>query len=112
VRQKLAQAYVENEVLRLNHLRAISRIMQTGAPGAEGSILKIGWSETNQRFQAIAQEILGPYAQLTGGSDLAVDNGMWSYTYLRARGNTIEAGTSEIQRNIIGQHVLGLPKSY
>ena len=112
VRQKLAQAYVENEVLRLNHLRAISRIMQTGAPGAEGSILKIGWSETNQRFQALAQEILGPYAQLTGGSDLAIDNGMWSYTYLRARGNTIEAGTSEIQRNIIGQHVLGLPKSY
>jgi alkylation response protein AidB-like acyl-CoA dehydrogenase len=112
VRQKLAQAYVENEVLRLNQMRAVSKIVQTGAPGPEGSILKIGWSEANQRFQATAQEILGPYAQLTVGSDLAIDNGAWSYSYLRARGNTIEAGTSEIQRNIIGQHVLGLPKSY
>jgi alkylation response protein AidB-like acyl-CoA dehydrogenase len=112
VRQKLAQSYVENEVLRLNQMRAVSKIIQTGAPGPEGSILKIGWSEANQRFQATAQEILGPYAQLTEGSDLAIDNGAWSYSYLRARGNTIEAGTSEIQRNIIGQHVLGLPKSY
>jgi alkylation response protein AidB-like acyl-CoA dehydrogenase len=112
VRQKLAQSYIENEILRLNQLRAVSKIIQTGAPGPEGSILKIGWSEANQRFQATAQEILGPYAQLTAGSDLAIDNGAWSYTYLRARGNTIEAGTSEIQRNIIGQHVLGLPKSY
>jgi alkylation response protein AidB-like acyl-CoA dehydrogenase len=112
VRQKLAQSYVENEILRLNQMRAVSKIIQTGAPGPEGSILKIGWSEANQRFQATAQEILGPYAQLTGGSDLAIDNGAWSYSYLRARGNTIEAGTSEIQRNIIGQHVLGLPKSY
>jgi alkylation response protein AidB-like acyl-CoA dehydrogenase len=111
-RQKLAQAYIDNEVLRLNHLRAISRIMQTGAPGPEGSILKIGWSETNQRFQAMAQELLGPYAQLTAGSAVAPDNGHFSYSYLRSRGNTIEAGTSEIQRNIVGQHVLGLPKSY
>jgi alkylation response protein AidB-like acyl-CoA dehydrogenase len=112
VRQKLAQSYVENEILRLNQMRAVSKIIQTGAPGPEGSILKIGWSEANQRFQATAQEILGPYAQLTGASDLAIDSGAWSYSYLRARGNTIEAGTSEIQRNIIGQHVLGLPKSY
>ena len=111
VRQKLAQSYVENEVVRLNHMRAVSRIIQTGAPGAEGSILKIGWSEANQRFQALAQEILGPYAQLTGG-EFAIDNGSYSYSYLRTRGNTIEAGTSEVQRNIIGQHVLGLPKSY
>ncbi len=112
VRQKVAQAYVENEVVRLNHIRAVSKIMQTGAPGPEQSILKINWSESNQRFQAAAQEILGPYAQLTAGSSLAIDAGAFSYSYLRSRGNTIEAGTSEIQRNIVGQHVLGLPKSY
>jgi len=111
-RQKMAQSYIENEVVRLNQMRAVSRIIQTGAPGAEGSILKLGWSESNQRFQLVAQEILGPYAQLTAGSDLALDNGSFSYSYLRTRGNTIEAGTSEIQRNIISQHVLGLPKSY
>ncbi|HWE51275.1 MAG TPA: acyl-CoA dehydrogenase family protein [Bryobacteraceae bacterium] len=111
VRQKLAQSYVENEVVRLNHMRAVSKIIQTGAPGPEGSILKLGWSEANQRFQLLAQEILGPYGQITGG-DLATDNGAFTYSYLRTRGNTIEAGTSEVQRNIIGQHVLGLPKSY
>jgi alkylation response protein AidB-like acyl-CoA dehydrogenase len=112
VRQKLAQSYVDNEVLRLNQMRAVSKIIETGRPGPEGSILKIGWSEANQRFQRMAQEILGPRAQLTGGSDFAIDNGAWGYSYLRSRGNTIEAGTSEIQRNIIAQHVLGLPKSY
>jgi alkylation response protein AidB-like acyl-CoA dehydrogenase len=111
IRQKLAQSYVENEVVRLNHMRAVSKIIQTGAPGPEGSILKLGWSEANQRFQILAQEILGPYGQITGG-EFAVDNGAFTYSYLRTRGNTIEAGTSEVQRNIIGQHVLGLPKSY
>jgi alkylation response protein AidB-like acyl-CoA dehydrogenase len=81
-------------------------------PGPEGSIQKIFWSELNQRFQQIAQELLGPYGQLEGGDSHAIDKGVWSYGYLRARGNTIEAGTSEIQRNIIGHFVLGLPRSY
>ena len=102
-RQKVAAAYIDNEVVRLTHLRAISRIMQTGKPGPEGSILKIGWSEANQRFQIVAQELLGAHAD--------VDE-EFAYSYLRSRGNTIEAGTSEIQRNIVAQHVLGLPKSY
>jgi alkylation response protein AidB-like acyl-CoA dehydrogenase len=57
-------------------------------------------------------EVLGPYGQLTRGAEFAFDDGQWAYTYLRARGNTIEAGTSEIQRNIVGHFVLGLPKSY
>jgi alkylation response protein AidB-like acyl-CoA dehydrogenase len=60
----------------------------------------------------VAQELLGPYGQLEGSNGHSVDGGTWAYGYLRARGNTIEAGTSEIQRNIIGHFVLGLPKSY
>jgi len=112
LRQKLAQCYAEIEIMRLNQMRAFSRINATGVPGPEGSILKIFWSELNQRLQQIAQELLGPYGQLEGSGDRAIDNGMWSYGYLRARGNTIEAGTSEIQRNIIGHFVLGLPRSY
>jgi alkylation response protein AidB-like acyl-CoA dehydrogenase len=111
-RQKLAQCYAEIEIMRSNQMRAFSRISATGVPGPEGSIMKIFWSELNQRVQQIAQELLGPYGQLQAGDDHAVDNGMWSYGYLRTRGNTIEAGTSEIQRNIIGHFVLGLPKSY
>jgi alkylation response protein AidB-like acyl-CoA dehydrogenase len=112
IRQKLAQCYAEIEVMRLNQLRAFSRINETGVPGPEGSIQKIFWSELNQRFQQVAMEILGPYGQLAHGSPDAFDEGQWAYGYLRSRGNTIEAGTSEIQRNIIGHFVLGLPKSY
>jgi len=111
-RQKLAQVYTELEVFRLNQMRAVSRVSSTGVPGPEGSILKIFWSEFNQRFQQTAQEILGPYGMLEEGSPHSIDDGAWSYGFLRTRGNTIEAGTSEIQRNIIGHFVLGLPKSY
>jgi len=107
VRQKLAQAYLELEILRLNTNRALTSLSKTGVPGSEGSIQKLYWSEWNQRTQQTAQEILGPYGQLKD-----FDNGIWEYAYLRARGNTIEAGTSEIQRNIIAERVLGLPKSY
>jgi alkylation response protein AidB-like acyl-CoA dehydrogenase len=107
VRQKLAQAYLELEILRLNTNRALTSLSKAGVPGAEGSIQKLYWSEMNQRTQQYAQEILGPYGQLK-----EFDSGAWEYAYLRARGNTIEAGTSEIQRNIIAERVLGLPKSY
>ncbi|MBI4749996.1 MAG: acyl-CoA dehydrogenase [Acidobacteria bacterium] len=106
-RQKIAQIHIELEILGLNTMRALTSLKKTGIPGAEGSISKLYWSEMNQKLQQYAQEILGPYAQL---SDF--DDGIWSYGYLRARGNTIEAGTSEIQRNIIAERVLGLPKSY
>ena len=111
-RQKLAQCYAEIEIMRWNQLRAFSRVTATGVPGPEGSIQKIFWSELNQRLQQIAQEMFGPYGQLLAGDKDAVDNGIWSYGYLRTRGNTIEAGTSEVQRNIIGHFVLGLPRSY
>lgn len=107
VRQKLAQAYLELEVLGLNANRALTELSKTGIPGPEGSIQKIFWSEMNQRTQQTAQEILGPYGQL---SDF--DDGTWQYNYLRCRGNTIEAGTSEIQRSIVAERVLELPKSY
>ncbi len=110
MRQKLAQSFVDIEIMRLNQMRSITRISQTGVPGPEGSVQKIFWSELNQRFQQVASELLGPYAQLTAGG--AIDEGQWAYSYLRARGNTIEAGTSEVQRNIVGHFVLGLPKSY
>jgi alkylation response protein AidB-like acyl-CoA dehydrogenase len=112
IRQKLAQLFAEIEIMRLNQLRAFSRMTASGVPGPEGSIQKIFWSELNQRLQQIAQEILGPYGQLLQGDSYAVDKGIWSYGYLRTRGNTIEAGTSEVQRNIIGHFVLGLPRSY
>ena len=112
MRQKLAQCHAELEIMRLNQMRSISKINQSGVPGAEGSIQKIYWSEFNQRFQQVAMEMLGQAGQLTKGAPGVIDDGLWAYSFLRARGNTIEAGTSEIQRNIVGHFVLGLPKSY
>ncbi|HKE09242.1 MAG TPA: acyl-CoA dehydrogenase [Candidatus Acidoferrum sp.] len=112
LRQKLAQCYAEVEIMRVNQMRAFSRISDTGVPGPEGSIQKLFWSELNQRLQQIAQEMFGPYGQLVAGDEHAIDRGIWSHGYLRSRGNTIEAGTSEVQRNIIGHFVLGLPRSY
>ena len=112
IRQRLAQICTEIEIFRLNQLRTTTRMAKTGVPGPEGSIQKIFWSEMNQRMQQVAMEMLGPWGQLTRESDYAIDHGQWAHAYLRSRGNTIEAGTSEIQRNIIGHFVLGLPKSY
>src|SRR5204863_7202638 len=89
VRQKLAQCYAEIEIMRMNQMRAFSRINSTGVPGPEGSIQKIFWSELNQRFQQVAQELLGPYGQLESASSHAVDKGLWAYCFLRLRGNTI-----------------------
>ena len=106
-RQRIAQAYLELEIFKLNSNRALSRITQNAVPGPEGSILKLFWSEMNQRLVRTAMEVLGDRAQLED-----FDQGRWIYRYLRARGNTIEAGTSEIQRNIIAQRVLGLARSY
>jgi alkylation response protein AidB-like acyl-CoA dehydrogenase len=107
IRQKIAQAYLELEIFKLNSNRALSKMSKSSVPGPEGSILKIFWSELNQRVQQTAQEALGPFGQLQD-----FDEGKWVYGYLRSRGNTIEAGTSEIQRNIVAERVLGLPKSY
>lgn len=106
-RQKLAQAYIDLEVFRLNANRALSKMSKHKVPGPEGSILKIYWSEMNQRLQQTAMEVLGPFSQLR-----AFDDNRWGYGYLRSRANTIEAGTSEILRNIVAERVLGLPKSY
>jgi alkylation response protein AidB-like acyl-CoA dehydrogenase len=68
------------------------------------------WVDTHQRLQELAMEIQGPYSQPTRGSAAAVDNGVWQYSFLRSRANSIEGGTTEIQKNIIGERVLGLPK--
>jgi alkylation response protein AidB-like acyl-CoA dehydrogenase len=76
-------------------------------PGPEGSVSKLTWSESNQRLTKLALELLGPDAQLWNGDG----GGYWQYQQLRSRGNTIEAGTSEVLRNIIAERVLGLPRS-
>jgi alkylation response protein AidB-like acyl-CoA dehydrogenase len=109
IRDRIAQLYAELQALRFTNYRALTALVKTGIPGPEGSIAKLHWSETNQRLSKLALEILGPRAQLD--SDDGAWGGFWQYQQLRSRGNTIEAGTSEILRNIIAERVLGLPRS-
>jgi alkylation response protein AidB-like acyl-CoA dehydrogenase len=108
-RDAIAREWIELQALRVTAYRSLSALVRTGVPGPEGSILKLRWSEANQRLTRLALELLGPEAALAG--DAAPDGGYWQHQQLRSRGNTIEAGTSEILRNIVAERVLGLPRS-
>jgi len=110
IRQKIAQLWIDTESLKYTGARAITKLLKGEMPGPEASAGKMGWVETHQKLQELAMEIEGPYSQLLRGSDWAVDGGLWQYTFLRSRANSIEGGTTEIQKNIIGERVLGLPR--
>ncbi len=112
IRQALAQFYIDVESMKYLAYRNFSRLLRGGTPGPEGSISKLLWSELNQRMNEFALSIQGPRAMLEEGSPHAVEDGRWQYGTLRARGNTIEEGTSEIQRSIIAERLLGMPKGY
>ncbi len=102
IRDRLAQIYIESEVLRLTALRGLSAIMRTGVPGPEGSLGKWQWAEVNQALTELALE-------LRGGRAVLYDD-RWTYRFLRARANSIEGGTTEILKNIVAERVLGLPR--
>ncbi|MEX2211402.1 MAG: acyl-CoA dehydrogenase family protein [Gaiellaceae bacterium] len=107
IRDRVAREWIELHALKFTNYRALTRLMQTGLPGPEGSGVKLHWSEQNQRLTKLALELHGSEAQLLDGES----GGFWQFQQLRSRGNTIEAGTSEILRNIIAERVLGLPRS-
>jgi len=109
-RQRLAQSFIETEILRLLAYQQVTDPMREGHPGPEGSYLKLVWSETDARMKELALEMEGPYGALARGSRQAIDGGRWEYEYLWSRAATIYAGTSEVQRNVIAQRVLGLPR--
>ncbi|MGO9061960.1 MAG: acyl-CoA dehydrogenase [Candidatus Binataceae bacterium] len=111
VRQTLAQFYVDLQGLKYTLYRSFSQILRGGTPGPEGSVSKLTWSELNQRMHEFAMNVEGQASQLVGRSPYSVESGRWQYGFLRSRANTIEAGTSEIQRNIIAERVLGLPRA-
>jgi alkylation response protein AidB-like acyl-CoA dehydrogenase len=99
----IAREWIELQALKLTNYRTLAQLTTSGIPGPEGSAIKLRWSESNQRLTALALEILGP--------DAAIADDYWRYQQLRSRANTIEAGTSEILRNIVSERVLGLPRS-
>jgi alkylation response protein AidB-like acyl-CoA dehydrogenase len=110
VRQKVAQAQIEAHIFRLIGLRNLTSAQQGRAPGAEASMTKLYWSEMDKRLQETAVGVQGPYGALAPDSPFAIEDGRWQYGWMWAQAETIYAGSSEIQRNIIAERVLGLPR--
>ena len=117
VRAKLGKVFAELEVQRYAGLRVLSALNRGEAPGAASSITKLSYTEFEKRYYDTAREILGPWGQLMSAREEfeEVDSssgepGTWATAFLWARAGTIYSGSSEVQKNIIGERVLGLPK--
>jgi alkylation response protein AidB-like acyl-CoA dehydrogenase len=118
VRDEIARRYVETEVYRHHMYRTLTRLDRQGEPGPEASLTKLYWSQMEARIFETGMAVLGPLAELTANASV-VDDALggaaavweqWQRHYWYARASTIYAGTSEIQKNIIAERVLGLPK--
>jgi alkylation response protein AidB-like acyl-CoA dehydrogenase len=119
VRAKLGRIYTELEVQRYAALRVLSALNKGEPPGAASSLTKLSYSEFEKQFHELALEVLGPWGQATTGLPEALQAPVvassghgesWAYAFLWSRAGTIYAGSSEIQKNVIGERVLGLPK--
>jgi alkylation response protein AidB-like acyl-CoA dehydrogenase len=113
LRDKLARLWIESEVLRLNNMRAAAK-SALGTPGPEGSIGKLGGAEFNKRVYEFCEDLLGAEGMLYGSYEMRRPEGAMEVRstqqmFLRSRANSIEGGTSEVMRNILGERVLGLP---
>jgi alkylation response protein AidB-like acyl-CoA dehydrogenase len=121
VRQGLARAYEECEIMRLLGMRTLTGLLAGRPPGPEASISKLYWSEYHQRVTDLALHVVGADALTPSGRwptnmvrtddpGAPNDTASWVGTFLNARAGTIYAGTSQVQRNILGEQVLGLPR--
>jgi alkylation response protein AidB-like acyl-CoA dehydrogenase len=121
IRQRLAWAYSKVQIMRYNGMRVLTRFLAGHHPGPDGAVSKLYWSEYHKLVTELAVDILGADAMVPTGrhpssafqsDDAGAPNSSnsWVSTFLNARAGTIYAGSSQIQRNIIGEMVLGLPK--
>src|SRR5574341_580804 len=117
VRAKLGRIYADLEVQRYAGLRVLSALQKSDSPGAVSSITKLSYTEFEKRYYELALEILGPFGQLVSAREefeevdtSSGEPGTWATAFLWSRAGTIYSGSSEIQKNIIGERVLGLPK--
>lgn len=108
-RQRFAQSWIEVEIMRLQCVKVMSDLAHR-RPQSDVSVLKLYGSELTQRLDDFALEVQGPYGQLWHGDGRAVDDAHWQHGWLMSRALTIASGTSEVQRNIIAQRLLGLPR--
>jgi len=110
LRRRLAQAYVEVRLFQLLNWRSLSKLQRGLEPGPEGSVLKLYWSEMSKRLHALALDVLGPAAPLWRDASGNPGEGSWQRSWLYYQAASIFAGTNEIQRNVVGERVLGLPR--
>lgn len=122
IRQQLAWCYSKCKIMQINGMRTVTKFLAGKSPGPDAAISKLYWSEYHRVATELATHVLGAQAMApTGkkpfsafgpdsiGAD-PLDAMSWTDSFLNARAGTIYAGTSEVQRNIIGEHILGLPK--
>ncbi len=121
IRQRLADAYAKVQIMRYNGMRVLTQVLAGHHPGPDAAIGKLYWSEYHKVVTELAVDILGAEAMVPTGrkpsssfstDDAGAPNSSWSWvgTFLNARAGTIYAGSSQVQRNIMGEMVLGLPK--
>ena len=106
----VAQSWMEAEAYRLHTFWTVSKVLAGGSVGAEASLNKVWWSELDVRLHEVAVDLLGERAWLGPDAPDAVDGGRWLDGYLFSLAGPIYAGTNEIQRNVIAERVLGLPR--
>ena len=112
LRYELAERFIETEAAMTLSCRVVTMQAKGLIPNYESSAVKLYSMELNQRLANTGVKLLGMYGQLTRSSKRSPLKGRFSYQYLRSVANTIEGGTSEIQRNIVATRGLGLPKTY
>ena len=110
IRQQLAQVFMDVEMTKLHNWRTLTQLRRHGKPGPESSLVKLFWSEMSQRLHDTAMQVLGLDGLYWSDDPRAIAHARWQRSYLYYRAASIFAGTSEIQRNIIAQRVLGLPR--
>lgn len=107
-RQKIAQAFIEVEILKYMGLKITNKVINNQKISTETSVLKLYWSEYHQRFGDLAMDILGREGPFWKGDGLV--NGKFQDIFMRSRAETIFAGSSQIQKNIIAERILGMAK--
>jgi alkylation response protein AidB-like acyl-CoA dehydrogenase len=110
LRARLVEAHIEGELLRLLRLRAVTAAIRGRQPGPEASIRKVFADEHGQRLMELAKDLAGAAGMLADAGPLGADRGLWNYGFLFSPALTIGGGTAEVQRNIIAERVLGLPR--
>jgi alkylation response protein AidB-like acyl-CoA dehydrogenase len=110
LRDRVARCWMDAEAYALNTYQTVSHLLAGGRIGSEASLSKIFWSELDVKMHETALELLGPCAELVPGSPGAAGVGDWLDGYLFSLSGPIYAGTNEIQRNIIAERILGLPR--